>query len=180
MKNTLQTTTKTDTALILKKSNMLLGITKKILSDKLVLKKTTDIALNNKVWQDPDTGLIWQVEIYAPKDNKDAFTWDESFEYADKLNRENYGGYSDWRVPSRDELNTLLTEESFRNEKSFTGITYIKKPLLESMSMEWQLFWSATEYNNSSQAWYIRFHYGFDNYHKKSSKRYVRCVKVEQ
>ena len=177
MKNTLQTTKKTNTALILKKSNMLLGITKKILSDKLVLKKTTDIALNKKVWQDPDTGLIWQVEIYAPEDNKDAFTWEESFEYAKRLNAKNYGGYSDWKVPSRDELNTLLTKESFRNSKSISGKTYIKKPLLESMSMKYQWFWSAIENNNySSFAWCIIFYNGNDDFFDKSHKYYVRCV----
>ena len=151
---------------------MLLGITKKILSDKLVLKKTTDIVSNNKVWQDPDTGLIWQVEI----EDKE-YSWDESFEYAKRLNAENYGGYSDWRVPTKDELRTILTEESFENPKSYIGQTYIKKPLLESMTMEWQWFWSATEYNNdSSEAWHVYFNDGYDCYFDKSDEGYVRCV----
>jgi len=181
MKKSLQTVEKTETALILKKSNMLLGITKKILSDKLVLKKTTDIVLNNKVWQDPDTGLIWQVDIYAPEDYEDAFTWKESFEYAKRLNREKYGGYDDWRVPSKEELLSIMTEESFENEKSYEGETYIKEPLLNSMSMKYQWFWSTTESNNnSSQAWYVYFNYGGDGCNRKSDNTYVRCVRERQ
>ena len=126
MKNPLQTTKKTDTTLILKKSKKLLGITKKILEKgkqrELLLKtKTTDIAINNKVWQDPDTNLIWQVDIDGKR-----YTWDESFEHAKKLNRENYGGYSDWRVPSIDELETIIGEEVFKSEKSWSGEIHIK------------------------------------------------------
>ena len=189
MKNPLQTTKITETALILKKSNKLLGITKKILEKgkqrKLLLKtQTTDIALKNKVWQDPDTGLIWQVEI---EDNNDGskyygeFTWDEAFEYAKRLNAESYGGYSDWRVPSIEELTTIRTNESYENSKSWSGETYIKKPLLESMSMEWQGFWSAIESNsNSSQAWLVGFFFGYDDCTSKSNKKYVRCVRVGQ
>ncbi|MEA3228425.1 MAG: DUF1566 domain-containing protein [Campylobacterota bacterium] len=94
----------------------------------------SDISKNSKVWQDPDTGFIWQVEVYAPKNIEDCFSWEDSFRYAEKLNRENYGGYSDWRVPSIDKLRTVMSENFFKNKKSYTGKTYIKEPLLASMS----------------------------------------------
>ena len=177
MKKNLQTVEKKNTALILKKSNMLLGITKKILSDKLVLKKTTDIVLNNKVWQDIDTGLVWQVDV----DGK-YYIWPESFEYAKRLNREKYGGYDDWRVPSKDELKTILTEEGFENEKSYTEKTYIKEPLLESViKSSSNYYWSSSTYENyKNSAWNVNFRYGSVNYDYKASTYYVRCVRDGQ
>ena len=169
MKKNLQT--KTDTALILKKSNKLLGITKKILSDKLVLKKTTDIALNNKIWQDPDTGLSWQVEIENKK-----YSWYETFECAKKLSAKNYGGYSDWRVPNRDELMTILTEESFKDESTHWGVTFIKEPLLQSViDSSSGFYWSSDEYDEF--AWSVYFGNGFDYDMSKDDKHYVRCVR---
>jgi len=116
--------------------------------------------------------LIWQVEIEDKK-----YVWDESFEYANKLNRENYGGYDNWRVPTIEELRTILTKESFENKQSFTGTTYIKKPLLESMT-DYQWFWSSTENTNDSsrRAWFLDFKRGIGNYYYKSGEYYVRCV----
>jgi len=86
---------------ILNKAKSLVNITNKILENKSL------------VWKDPDTILIWQVKI----DKRD-FTWDEAFEYAKELNRQNYGGYNDWRVPSIDELKTILTKEAYYNKYS--------------------------------------------------------------
>ena len=168
MKKSLQTVEKRETALILKKSNMLLGITKKILSDKLVLKKTTDIVLNNKVWQDPDTNLVWQVDV-----NETYYTWDESFEYADKLNRENYGGYSDWKVPTKDELKTILMKEEYKGY-------YIKEPLLESViNSSSDDYWSSSTFkSDDDNACIVNFNDGNINDYIKGYSLYVRCVRA--
>ena len=170
MKKSLQTVEKTDTALILKKSNMLLGITKKILSDKLVLKKTTDIVLNNKVWQDPDTNLVWQVDVEDKR-----YKWDNIQQSADKLNRENYGGYSDWKVPTKDELKTILTQEEYKGY-------YIKEPLLESIiNSSSSHYWSSSTYEDyKSYAWNVYFYGGYMSHYGKDRNYYVRCVRVGQ
>jgi len=170
MKKSLQTVEKRDTALILKKSNMLLGITKKILSDKLVLKKKTDIVLNNKVWQDPDTNLVWQVDVEDKR-----YKWDNIQQSADKLNRENYGGYSDWKVPTKDELKTILTQEEYKGY-------YIKEPLLESIiNSSSNRYWSSSTYEGSKYgAWRVIFRNGSVGSNRKDINGYVRCVRVGQ
>ena len=66
-----------------------------------------------KIWNDPDTNFIWQVEV-----EDKMFSWEESFEYVKKLNNENYGGYDNWKIPTYSELKTITTEKSFDNKKS--------------------------------------------------------------
>ena len=43
--------------------------------------------INEDVWTDPETGLMWQVKIARTK-----FLWKETGSYADLLNYSNYGG----------------------------------------------------------------------------------------
>ena len=96
MSNKLKTINQ-DSKLVLAKAKNLMNITNKILEN-----KTSDnLDINDKVWidTDPDTNIMWQVDV----DNKE-YIRAEAFEYAKELNAKNYGGYNDWRVPTRDEL----------------------------------------------------------------------------
>ena len=128
---------------------------------------------NNKIWKDPDTDLIWQVEI----DDK-GYSFGEAFKYVEKLNHQNYGGYNNWRLPTIEELRTIVTENYYENSKSNTGKTYIKKPLLNSMTMPYQDFWSSTEYKeNLFLALIVKFSNTNDFWSNKASSNYVRCVK---
>ena len=137
------------------------------------LKKEIAI-LSPFLWKDSDTNLIWQTDI-----SKKEYNYKEALNYAKELNKQNYEGFNDWRVPTIDELKTLLTKEPYKNSKSISGETYIKKPLLNSMDMEYQLFWSSSKYN-SSRGWIIHFNYGNDYYNDLSYKYYVRCVRGEK
>jgi hypothetical protein len=53
----------------------------------------------NRVWTDPATGLMW-----TGKDNGYALRWQPAVEYCRGLQ---LGGYSDWRLPSIDELKMI-------------------------------------------------------------------------
>lgn len=165
MKNNL-TTTNQNAKLALVKSKSLLDITNKIIN-----KNVDKINVNDKVWIDTDTSLTWQIEVDGKK-----YTWDEAFEYIQKLNNEQYCGYGDWRIPTLDELNTIVTKESYMSEN---GYEYkIKKNLLKSMcnNDDWASYWSSTALSRSS-AYYLSFMYGREYDIQKNKLKYIRCVR---
>lgn len=61
---------------------------------------------------DAKTNLYWEVKSFEPNDAryfKRKMTWDEfNGEYIKSLNEKNYGGFNDWRTPSRAEMSTLI------------------------------------------------------------------------
>jgi hypothetical protein len=54
---------------------------------------------------DHATNLIWQ-----KSGSSRAVSWREAISYVKKLNQERFAGYSDWRLPTIEELASLLTE----------------------------------------------------------------------
>ena len=70
-----------------------------------------------------------------------------------------YGGYSDWYLPAKDELNILYSGSG--SVGGFIASTY----------------WSSTEYNlNNFSAWYQSFTYG-TQYYSKTIALSVRCIR---
>ncbi|MFH0845317.1 MAG: DUF1566 domain-containing protein, partial [Pseudomonadota bacterium] len=61
--------------------------------------------VNNKdvTVTDRATGLMWQ-----KSGSPEGMTWSEARVYADRINRERFGGYSDWRIPTVEELASLM------------------------------------------------------------------------
>ena len=61
---------------------------------------------------DAKNNLFWEVKSLDENDSrffKRKMTWDEfNGEYIKTLNEKNYGGFSDWRSPSRAEMRTLI------------------------------------------------------------------------
>lgn len=165
MKNNL-TTTNQNAKLALSKSKSLLNITHKIIN-----KNVDKINVNDKVWIDTDTSLGWQIEVDGKK-----YTWDEAFEYIQKLNNERYCGYEDWRIPTLDELNTIVTKKSYKSEN---GYEYkIKNNLLKSMcnNDDWAFYWSSTAPSRPS-SYYLSYINGFSYETLKTKSMYIRCVR---
>ncbi len=100
---------------------------------------------------DNDTGLMW---IKDACEAGCCYTWQASFDYIDQMNagtHENFG-YSNWRVPSKSELESLLDPP--HSEPCLPS----GHPFENSRSSPWWLYWcwSSTEVD-PTQAWLVDF-----------------------
>lgn len=113
---------------------------------------------------DPATKLIWQDNSEAKNTKKD---WEVAKRYCSNLS---HAGYSDWRLPSIKELESLADYSRFPNAykkgfKNFTSSDY----------------WSSSPYaSHGSDAWYVYFKYGGSFFNFKTVKNYVRCARGGQ
>jgi hypothetical protein len=83
-----------------------------------------------------------------------------STSYAAGLARaHNGGGYTDWYLPSKDELNKL-----YLNRIAIGGFTNY-------------IYWSSTE-NDVNNAWNQYFYYGNQNFYNKNNSNYVRAIRA--
>ena len=106
---------------------------------------------------DNKTGLMWQKE-YATNKN-----WQQALKYCEDLT---YAGYSDWRLPNKNELASLVNYEK-------SGSPYSYFPDMPS-----NYFWSSSTYvANTYYAWLVFFNNGFVNYYYKTYGNNVRCVR---
>lgn len=59
---------------------------------------------------DLEKKLMWkQIDIY--QEEKIWINWDDSQVYLEKFNKEAYAGFSNWRLPTREELKSLYEED---------------------------------------------------------------------
>ncbi len=107
-----------------------------------------------KVVFDNNTSLMWQ------KDEPGEMKWQSSMNYCRDLS---LAGYSDWRLPSKVEL-----ESAYEIKTQF--------PNLDSSG-----YWSATTYERRRNiVWFVHFSYGFVGSGYRSSSYFVRCVRGGQ
>ena len=110
---------------------------------------------------DRATGLMWQ------KSGADNYiNYEQAQAYVEKLNRDRFAGYSDWRLPTVEELASLL-EPSEMN-----GDLYID-PIFDKTQ---KYCWTSDRYG-SSGAWFVYFSYGSILWDILKLNRYVRVVR---
>ncbi len=90
----------------------------------LVVSLESVSAENDAVYKDTETGLMWQVE-----DNGDDLSWSAAKDYCEQLNSD---GFTDWRMPTQDELATL-----YRLEAAETSEYYILQKIKISTCCQW-------------------------------------------
>ena len=94
---------------------------------------------------DSATGLMWQQAGYL-----DQLTFSDTQAYIDSLNAKEYGGYTDWRLPSLEEAMTLM--EPVRK----SGDLYIE-PIFDQ-TQRW--IWTADK-RSASNVWVVHFSNGY-------------------
>jgi len=122
--------------------------------------------------QDNNTGLIWEVK--SPKIGdinycEDGYNWkDAQDKYIKELNKKKYGGFSDWRLPNKDELRSII-------DYGKTGPAVDTRYFPNTKS---DLYWTAVPYKMQPPfIWGIFFGLGSGICYTPSSERYVRAVR---
>ncbi len=116
----------------------------------------------NEVVIDNINRLMWQDDAVAKTMSKN---WQEAIEYCENLT---LAGYSDWRLPNINELESIVDYDRYNPsiEQTFQNVTN-------------QRYWSSTTPDTgTSYAWTIHFYYGHDLWNPKlSDTDHVRCVR---
>jgi len=149
---------------------------------------------------DQFTGLVWEAksETSGLHDSRNTYSWfnpdepvGEELDYRGKpdggecsgsacdttafvqaVNASAYCGFTDWRMPTRDELGSISDPRKTRTPPSI-NTTYF--PLTQS-----EEYWSANDYQfHWNSAWLWSFGNGLDRVEWKYSSRYVRLVRGE-
>ncbi|MFX0211663.1 MAG: DUF1566 domain-containing protein [Candidatus Hodarchaeota archaeon] len=77
---------------------------------------------------DHTTNLMWQ-----EAEDKTRFSWEEAEAYVAKMNQENLAGFSDWRIPTVEELLSLM-ESSKKNDNYIDPL--FQKELLSTWTID--------------------------------------------
>jgi hypothetical protein len=112
---------------------------------------------------DTSTGLMWQ------QGEPGGMAWEEALAYCEDLS---LAGYTDWRLPNRNELQSIVDDGEYR-----PAINTVFFPGAEPFN-----YWSSTTCaSHSDYAWPVDFDYGYTHYRMdKLSKPYVRAVRGGQ
>jgi hypothetical protein len=109
------------------------------------------------------TGLMWI------KDETKTMSWQEALNYAKTLST---GGYTDWRLPNVNELESLLNDgepnnAAWLNSQGFANV----QP---------DFYWSSTTLGETANAWGVNFDSGSVSHSVKASKNYVHALRAGQ
>lgn len=133
--------------------------------------------------RDNVTGLVWEVKTNdgGIHDKDNTYRWggitrrgnygtefyDDWDILVNRSNIENHCGFSDWRVPTRQELISVINHGQYR-----PAIDNDYFPNTQSF------YWSASPYSSSeSHAWYVNFHGGRSSGYGRDYYWYVRLVR---
>lgn len=131
---------------------------------------------------DAATGLMWdrcawgQTGTNCADGSATPGTWAQALAAAQTANTNGYKGYSDWRLPNRNELESLVkidgTAAPYIDTTAFPGMPANGNP---------SVFWSSTNYApDLALAWYAGFYDGYSYAGDKTSYFSVRLVRSGQ
>ena len=127
---------------------------------------------------DKKTNLMWAVNSSKrsgfPNPNKQ-ITWNEAHNFCKRVNHSSgWCGYHDWRLPSIDELKTLLTKYKQSN-------LYITEEVFIDIPSTYYWVWSSSSVaNDGGYACVVSFNEGNDCKEYKNNDNYVRLVRSGQ
>lgn len=110
--------------------------------------------------RDRVTGLVWEQD-----GSRYPLTWDRAQAHVERLNRDAFGGRTDWRLPTVDELTTLFTGSTEPGEFCLESAFDPRKSRLWSID--------AKAY---TAAWYADAELGFVWWQDRTCRFFARAV----
>lgn len=116
---------------------------------------TQQTSSKNGVYVDYGKNLMWQDDLNAREIRKN---WDNAIEYCENLT---LGGYSDWYLPNKENLETLYKQSNLLKNKLSSG------------------YWSSTPVlGKNDSSWVVFFGSGKEAWRSKKIPLNVRCVRT--
>lgn len=121
---------------------------------------------------DVNTGLVWEVKSPTAGDvnfRNDMYSWQDAQEiYVHKLNKKKYGGFSDWRMPNKDELRSIL---NYSAVNPAVDACYFPNTAVD-------FYWTRNTYEMQPYlGWVLFFGLGSATACGKTARQYVRAVR---
>ena len=116
----------------------------------------------NLFWVDEVSNLVWELQ----QNPDELLTFFQAEKYVENLNNQKYGGYSDWNIPTKLELETLfdLSQEP-----------HLKSELSQNIPSKFRpVFWSSTKEKNLK--WVAFFNFGYGDFRYKTHRYYFMAV----
>ena len=138
----------------------------------------SDNELDKGVWTDPKTGLMWaRISIGQKWENGQCVGNAQKIDWFDAQTAcKNFrlAGFNDWKLPTIDELKTLIIKEE-------AGYNSPQNILFQPKKDYWGFYCSDSTYvGYDGNAWfigYVDFDLGYSHYYHKNSYIYVRAVR---
>jgi hypothetical protein len=116
--------------------------------------------------RDEKTGLMWDRREF------DSMTMEQAQKHITKLNTEKFGGFNDWRMPTHDELRTLIDLTKYSPATDTVAFPGCKNDWYRSSTPD------ATSPGDC--AWGVGFSYGYSFRYGQDGGGFVRAVRVGQ
>lgn len=139
--------------------------------------------------KDPTTGLIWmRCSLGQSWDGSGCqgmpaeYNWEQAMSVSKQAD---YAGYTDWRMPTGEELKSLVYCSNGQTTTHENGTTacdgdYISPVIVEAAFPDTPIswFWTSSPSVDEDYMWAVSFYYGGINYEKKSHNSAVRLVRT--
>lgn len=123
---------------------------------------TNDLQANKDgTVRDAATGLLWQLG-----GSDYPITWEQAHGYVQELNQGRFGGYEDWRLPTVDELMSLLTP-----------VARVGDLCIEPVFDEEKRWLWTSDRRSYMAAWYVSVDKGFVSWQDFTCYYYARAVR---
>lgn len=131
---------------------------------------------------DNNTKLVWEKQSFdgSIHDMNTSFKWDQAFAHVAEINKANFAGHNDWRLPNLRELESIVDYAKYDpavatafNNNCTRGATVLSGSCTAN-----DFYWSSSPFPlNPKLAFRVIFDHGFTEDSDKRSTHHVRAVR---